>query len=1184
MREEVISRYRAPPDRMKRTAPNNGDDDTLLPPAKRVHTDAHGEAEDLIFMQVNGDYTTHGSRPVLRIYGSTAEGRAVLLHVHGYQPYFYADLAPGTAFATPEQLRDSLDAALPAQRGFPDGERQILRVEVVDRQSVMGFHPVGETRPFYRIVCAVPAIVSKARSVLEEGAIAPPCTTYESDVPFVLRFMIDRDFGGAQWVRIPAGLHTPVPAPRRTTRDAVLEIECQTPEAVIALPADAEEWSHLAPLRILSFDIECAGRPGIFPDPKIDPVIQIASYLTVQGESAPRLGTIFILGTCAPIADADVRTFSDERAMLAAWARLVADETDPDILTGYNINNFDIPYLVDRAVALGVTNFTSVTRLNHEPLRVKDMTFSSNQTGKRESKEITVAGRIVLDVFQVVQRDYKLSSYTLNNVASHFLSQKKEDVHHSIISELHAGSDEDRRRLAIYCLKDALLPQRLLDKLMTVVNYCEMARVTGVPFNYLMTRGQGIKVMSQILRQCAREGLVAPTPRHDERRGGDGDGYEGATVIEPHKGYYDKPVATLDFASLYPSIMMAHNLCYTTILPSSGPVPHGLRADEDYECTPAGHRFVKASVREGLLPRILKQLLQARSRAKKLMEKEEDKMKRMVYNGRQLALKVSANSVYGFTGQSVGQLPCLAISASVTAYGREMIDLTRRTVEEEYRVENGYSHDAEVIYGDSVTEDTPVVVRRNGGKPEMVPIGMLPGVRFAVAGDSDPTQVVDSMWAKHYATAESVRGLEVWSDKGWTPVRRVIRHRTTKPISLVMTSIGSVCVTSDHSLLRADGSMCRPTDVAEGDPLLHVSTLPIDENDGTVPVHDSAIELAQRFGFLHRTDDPVPQCILRGPLQVRHMFWATRRMIGRFDQDLIARPSEIRIRNLVTSSPCGKRAIILSKSQFTAATFFWLLESIGFAVEVGAMSNETSGLFYVVIAAIVDTPRGPDYEEVLSMTRRVIPIGTTEGYVFDLETENHHFAAGIGRLVVHNTDSVMVVFGMDTVADAMERGRAAAKLVTERFPRPISLEFEKVYFPYLLMAKKRYAGLFWTKPEKYDKLDAKARPRFAIRISSTHAQCRASSPCGATTAASCGTSWPRASGWCSSTATCAAPSSSSRTRSRTCCRTRSICPSLSSPNSSRTTTRTRSRTPRSPRRCASAMQRRRRKSATASPT
>ena len=143
--------------------------------------------------------------------------------------------------------------------------------------------------------------------------------------------------------------------------------------------------------------------------------------------------------------------------------------------------------------------------------------------------------------------------------------------------------------------------------------------------------------------------------------------YEGAVVIEPIKGYYTDPVATLDFASLYPSIMMAHNLCYSTLIPHEklNKYPRDMLTH-----TPHGDFFVKKDKKKGLLPMILEELISARKKAKQDLAKATDPFEKAVLDGRQLALKISANSVYGFTGAQVGQLPCLAISSSVTSYGR----------------------------------------------------------------------------------------------------------------------------------------------------------------------------------------------------------------------------------------------------------------------------------------------------------------------------------------------------------------------------------------------------------------------------------------------------------------------------------------------------------------------------------
>lgn len=193
---------------------------------------------------------------------------------------------------------------------------------------------------------------------------------------------------------------------------------------------------------------------------------------------------------------------------------------------------------------------------------IKETVIQSKQMGRRENKFVNFEGRVPFDLLFVLLRDYKLRSYTLNAVSYHFLQEQKEDVHHSIITDLQNESDQTRRRLAVYCIKDAYLPLRLLNKLMCIVNYMEMARVTGVSLASLLTRGQQIKVVSQLLRKAKSKDYFMPA--HTGQAGD--EQYEGATVIEPKRGYYADPITTLDFASLYPSIMMAHNLCYTTLL------------------------------------------------------------------------------------------------------------------------------------------------------------------------------------------------------------------------------------------------------------------------------------------------------------------------------------------------------------------------------------------------------------------------------------------------------------------------------------------------------------------------------------------------------------------------------------------------------------------------------------------
>lgn len=662
-------------------------------------------SQSIVFQQLEIDYVigdsnkelmpnSSGSAAILRIFGVTQEGHSICCKVHGFEPYFYVNCPQGMGPDDISRFHQVLEARMREVNKTNKVPRYVQRIELVQKRSIMHYQ-AENTQPFLKIVVALPTMVTSCRGILDRGIQIDGFgmkifKTYESNVLFALRFMIDCNIVGGNWIEVPTGKY------KETTKRlsyCQFEFDCLHTDLISHVPEG--QFSKMAPFRILSFDIECAGRKGLFPEPTHDPVIQVANLVTLQGAGQPFVRNVMTLKSCSPIVGVDVMSFETERELLLAWRDFIR-EIDPDIIIGYNICNFDLPYLIQRAEVLSIAEFPIIGRIRNSRVRVKDTTFSSRQLGTRERKEVTIEGRVQFDLLQAIQRDHKLSSYSLNSVSAHFLNEQKEDVHHSIISDLQNGSSESRRRLAVYCLKDAYLPQRLLDKLMYVYNYVEMARVTGVPISFLLSRGQSIKVLSQLLRKAKQKNLLIPNVK---QAGSEQGTYEGATVLEAKAGFYEKPIATLDFASLYPSIMMAYNLCYCTLV-----TPEDLRKlNLPLECvnrTPSGETFVKSSLQKGILPEILEELLGARKRAKADLKEAKDPFEKAVLDGRQLALKISANSVYGFTGATVGQLPCIEISSSVTSYGREMIEHTKKLVESKFTVE-GYNHKAEVIYGDT---------------------------------------------------------------------------------------------------------------------------------------------------------------------------------------------------------------------------------------------------------------------------------------------------------------------------------------------------------------------------------------------------------------------------------------------------------------------------------------------------
>ncbi|OAQ85492.1 DNA polymerase delta catalytic subunit [Purpureocillium lilacinum] len=651
--------------------------------------------DNLCFQSIDAEEgTLHGGRATVKLFGVSEQGHSIMLHVTDFKHYLYVPAPPMFKAQDAAAYKAYLETQIAQHQPV------IHSVTMCPRENIYGFQGNKQSY-FLKVTVTDPKFIPKVRFTIEKGmadwkgmwgARENGIMTYDN-IQYVLRFMVDCHIQGMSWVEAPATKYKLIP---EQSKQSNCQIEAEICYLDLVAHKPDGEWAKMAPLRIMSFDIECAGRKGIFPEANHDPVIQIANVVTRYGEKKPFIRNVFCLDTTSSIVATHILEFEKEERMLKSWQEFMLS-VDPDIIIGYNIANFDFPYLLDRAKHLKVNGFEYWSRIPSEPSRVRETNFSSKQIGNRDTKETNTNGRLQLDLLQLIQRDHHLRSYTLNSVCAHFLGEQKEDVHHTMITELFNGTPESRRRLALYCLKDAYLPQRLMDKLSCLENYTEMARVTGVPFNFLLSRGQQIKFISQLFRKALEQKLVIPNLKSQQSD----EQYEGATVIEPTRGYYDVPIATLDFASLYPSIIQAHNLCYTTLLDKKMIEQFKLVKDEDYIVTPNGDMFVTTKQRKGLLAQILEELLTARKQAKRELAKETDPFRKAVLNGRQLALKISANSVYGLTGATTGKLPCLQIASSTTSFGRQMIEKTKDEVEKKYNIANGYSHDAQVIYGDT---------------------------------------------------------------------------------------------------------------------------------------------------------------------------------------------------------------------------------------------------------------------------------------------------------------------------------------------------------------------------------------------------------------------------------------------------------------------------------------------------
>jgi DNA polymerase delta subunit 1 len=716
----------------------------------------------------------------------------------------------------------------------PDGEHlpdtqyvRDVRVES-DHRSVYGGEETETS--FLRIELYSPRNCTALRTAIQFCGLLLNLTsgtswleTYESNILFTLRYMVDADIVGMGWITLSANRFRVVPSISKN-RVSKCQIEVLIPNwadgAICGKVAerDGDEWGMMAKLRSLWVDIEVAGQERTFPIPSQRGAVvsNIGISVFEEGVSEPVESCVLCLGGAEPmlrkitpqdeLTDADrslytgtrVYTFGTEQDLLLAFRRMM-EIVDPDYVGGYNIKDFDFPFMVERSMnhALGErlsAAFRKLGRLIEEYVpeektlgtgkvhggywrglsNVREEVFSSRGTGTRRNKNVPMSGRISFDALTMVKANHKLRSYKLDNVAGEFLGLRKREIsYHEVTQHAIGYYDIHRTRVNDYVKTDDILPKLIaIDNKTYHLTYTEQARVCGIPMSFLLSKGQTIKILAKLLRHDKR--------LRDQMRSGSGDdddddvrshlipyrkrcmsevnpnsldlhtqkardkqptssgpyeqressatkrkaAYEGATVIEPKRGFYNDPVPTLDFAALYPSIILAWNLCYTTHIRGKSKeqlIAEGYACAWDYRLaeeggnyripvgeteregsfivTPSGQCFWKSSVKKGLLPEILKEVLAARKGQKRKMRQYEDgTMEQARHNAAQLALKLVANSLYGFTGCDAG-LKDLGISESVTAFGRYLLEYTRDYVRELGEQDPKYANDC--LYGDT---------------------------------------------------------------------------------------------------------------------------------------------------------------------------------------------------------------------------------------------------------------------------------------------------------------------------------------------------------------------------------------------------------------------------------------------------------------------------------------------------
>tara|TARA_B100001778_G_scaffold81211_1_gene65831 strand:- start:19360 stop:22038 length:2679 start_codon:yes stop_codon:yes gene_type:complete len=595
---------------------------------------------------------------LISIFGKTCEGKSVCVTT-SFTPYFFVKLPKKMSEMNIRNLYAKIDKTCP---------ECLVSYDIVQSKDVWGFQN-NEQFVFMKLnfknLAARRMVNGRMRRTLPDEPIK--YKVYESNLDPVLRLMHRTNIQSTGW------MDSGDACVRSHLAHVNIDLYCNDWKTL--KPVDNPET---APFVVASIDIECNSSTGKFPDADVrdDACFQIAVSLAQFGSDVPYDKTCFCYKkTDSNLEGCEIKSYDTEREMLMAFKEYMM-EKDIDIITGWNIFGFDLEYIMKRAVMTKCDpSFFEMSKMKNHSCELVYKKLSSSALGDNDLKILPIPGRFIFDLFHEVKKGYKLDSYKLDNVSKLYLGDNKIDMPPKEMFARFVEEDPVKlREVAEYCIKDTLLPHRLLSKLCTLINLLEMAKATWVPLCYLVERGQQIKVFSLLTKKAREMGFMVPTITWGQYSA---DGYEGATVLEAQKGAYYTPITALDFEGLYPSIMMAHNLCYSTLV-----------MDSKYENIPGvkyeTFGFSKfAQDVPSLLPSILLELKQFRKQAKKDMAKSTGALKEM-YNGKQLAYKISMNSVYGFTGAAKGMLPCVQIASTVTLKGRSMIDETKAYVEKNF--------------------------------------------------------------------------------------------------------------------------------------------------------------------------------------------------------------------------------------------------------------------------------------------------------------------------------------------------------------------------------------------------------------------------------------------------------------------------------------------------------------------
>ncbi|XP_022689423.1 DNA polymerase zeta catalytic subunit-like isoform X2 [Varroa jacobsoni] len=506
-------------------------------------------------------------------------------------------------------------------------------------------------------------------------------------------------------------------------------------------------------------EVHCATRGNLKPDPAFDRILAVifALHKDFPGESdVIQIKIIYdgcvsdtalrrsLLAEIGIVNSVELFRCSSEINLIMKLTEQLA-KWDPDIILGYETDTLSWGFLIERCLALQMNPKLLLSRVAVEvsteesacqpqaqpPELTAGVRFDSDKERYFESWEYRLTGRVLLNVWRILRKELSLTSYSFENVYFHILHRRESRIAWRTLREWYEDELLASRSLAYY-VKRCVGCLEMLSKLEIYTKTCEMARIYGIQFYEVLSRGSQFRVESMMLRSTRRDGFIALSPTVLDRNLQRSMEWI-PLVMEPHSNFYTDPVVVLDFQSLYPSVMIAYNYCFSTcfgkvqdIVKGTQSIKFGcsdllvdknklLQLKDDLIISPSGSIFAKHHIRKGILPQLVEEILNTRIMVKKGMKKCKSKSFHRILDARQLGLKSIANVTYGYTAAGYsGRMPLVELADSIVSKGKESLETAIKIVN------TTPEWGADVLYGDT---DSMFILLRGRDKAEAFRIG-----------------------------------------------------------------------------------------------------------------------------------------------------------------------------------------------------------------------------------------------------------------------------------------------------------------------------------------------------------------------------------------------------------------------------------------------------------------------------